>query len=463
MSDAPRCPWRFGAAHAVSTDWPPGPRAGWGGWGLLAELSRDPLAVLARWRAEYGDVVHLRVWPLHQVVISDPALLHEVLVKQHEALTRWPRGMQVFGQLYGHSVFIAEGQAWRDKRRALAAGFSRQAAQDAAPAMAEAAGQVLAGWPSAHPAWRADQALATLTLEVMARLLFSLELGEAAPTAAQAVRTVLAASHAELFWPASWPDWLPHKRGKRQARQWLDGLLQRQLHARLALAEAAWPDDLLSRWLRLHRADPGAWPLRAVRDECMTALLAGHETTGATLAWWMWALARQPEIQAEVSAEACRILRGRAPTVADAPALTALRRSLEETLRLHPAAPLLSTRRAIRPITVGPWRLPAGTLLLLPVQLAQHDPQAFAQPEDFCPARFAGHEASTHPHWLPFGLGPRVCLGQHQAMMELTVLAALLAQGFSWRAAAGQPAPQPLLQVSCRPDALWLDIRRRVG
>lgn len=195
----------------------------------------------------------------------------------------------------------------------------------------------------------------------------------------------------------------------------------------------------------------------------MTALLAGHETTGATLAWWMWALARQPEIQAEVSAEACRILRGRAPTVADAPALTALRRSLEETLRLHPAAPLLSTRRAIRPITVGPWRLPAGTLLLLPVQLAQHDPQAFAQPEDFCPARFAGHEASTHPHWLPFGLGPRVCLGQHQAMMELTVLAALLAQGFSWRAAAGQPAPQPLLQVSCRPDALWLDIRRRVG
>ncbi|WP_374754317.1 cytochrome P450 [Aquaspirillum sp. LM1] len=200
-----------------------------------------------------------------------------------------------------------------------------------------------------------------------------------------------------------------------------------------------------------------------MRDECMTALLAGHETTGATLAWWMWELARQPEIQAEVSAEACRILRGRVPTAADAPALTALHRSLEETLRLHPAAPLLSTRCAIRPVTVGPWQLPAGTLLLLPVQLAQHDAQAFAQPDTFCPVRFAERDASTHPHWLPFGLGPRVCLGQHQAMMMLTILAALLAQRFSWRAAANQPAPQPLLQVSCRPDVLWLDIIQRAS
>lgn len=464
MTSPSGCPFHAQSSSTPSSvpaqaGWPPGPSASLTGWGLLAQLSRDLFGTLERWRDTYGDVVHLRIWPAHQIVVTDPALLRELLVEQHEALTRWPRGMQVFSRLYGHSVFIAEGQAWRNKRLALAPGFSRQAAWDAAPAIVAVAERQLARWPQQHPHWRIDQALTTLAMETIAQLLFSCALDHAAEPTAQAVQTVLAASQAELYWPASWPDWLPWKRAKRQARLLLDGLIQRQLQARLALPDKAWPDDLLSRWLRLHRADATAWPLTAVRDECMTTFLAGHETTAATLAWWAWELACHPQAQADARAEVVQVLQGRVPCAADLPALPRLRHSLEETLRLHPAAPVLSTRRAIRPVTLGPWRLPAGTLFLLPIQLLHHDPRQFDAPRGFCPERFATVPASTHPAYQPFGNGPRVCLGQHLAMTEMPLIAAMLLQRMQLRVADGMSAPQAVLKISQRPEpGVWVQL-----
>lgn len=457
MTASSGCPFHAQPPSAPSPiptppGWPPGPSAGLTGWGLLAQLSRDLFGTLERWRDTYGDVVHLRIWPEHQIVVTDPALLRELLVEQHDALIRWQRGMQVFGRLYGHSVFIAEGQVWRDKRLALAPGFSRQAAWDAVPAMVSVAERQLARWPQQHPHWRIDRALITLTMETITQLLFSCTLGDAAESTAQAVQTVLAASQAELYWPASWPDWLPWKRAKRRARLLLDGVIQRQLHARLALADSAWPDDLLSRWLRLHHANPTDWPLAAVRDECMTTFLAGHETTAATLAWWAWDLACHPQAQADARTEVTRVLQGRPPCAADLPALTTLRHTLEETLRLHPAAPVLSTRRAIRPVTLGPWQLPAGTLFLLPVQLLHHDPRQFDAPLGFCPERFATAPASAHPAYQPFGRGPRVCLGQHLAMTEMTLIAAMLLQRRQLSVADGVSAPRAVLKVSLRPE-----------
>ena len=144
--------------HTVITDWPPGPRAGWGGWGLLAELSRDPLAVLARWRASMA-MVHRQVWPLHQVVISDPALLHEVLVKQCRGADALAARHAGVWPVYGHSVFIAEGQAWRDGGGRWRRGFPGRRRRMPRRRWPRPLGEVLTGWPSAHPAWRADQAL----------------------------------------------------------------------------------------------------------------------------------------------------------------------------------------------------------------------------------------------------------------------------------------------------------------
>lgn len=240
-------------------------RAGWGGRGLLAQFIAQILGAGAR-RAEYGDVVHLRV-AASGGDRAIRALLHEVPVTARgvadEPAARHAGVWPVVAAIVCFSVLKASLARRGGRWRRGFPGRRRRMPRRRWPRLLGA----LAGWPSAHPAWRADQALATLTLEVMARLLFSLEPGEAAPTAAQAVRTVLAASHAELSSLASWPDWLPRQARQAPARQWLDGLLQRQLHARLALAEAAWPDDLLSRCIAPAPRRPQRLPLRAVRDE----------------------------------------------------------------------------------------------------------------------------------------------------------------------------------------------------
>ncbi|MFZ2988613.1 cytochrome P450, partial [Ideonella sp.] len=293
-------------------------------------------------------------------------------------------------------------------------------------------------------------------------------IGADARKAEQALRVISDAANREFYWPASWPDAMPWKRRKREALQTLKALVDRHLQARLpqAGASAAAPEsaDLLGRLLQLHHADPQVWPLHAVRDECMTAFLAGHETVAATLTWWAHCMATHPEAQAAVADEVAQQLQGRPPTAADLPGLPGLTRSLQETMRLYPAAPVLLSRRATRPINLGPWQFPARTLFMVPVQLMQTDARWFADPLAFRPERFApGAPEVPRGAWLPFGTGPRVCLGQHLAMAEMTVAAALLLQGWRLSSVQGEAAPQAALRVTLRPAEplhLRLDPRR---
>ena len=433
--------------------WPPGPSAGLTGWGLLARMSRDLLGSLATWQREFGDVVHLRFWPEHEIVVTDPALVRALLVTHHDAHVRWERGIRVFAQLHGHSVLIAEGDAWRGKRHALQPSFTPKAVQAFVPTITAATGKTLAQWPKRDARWPIESAITSLTMDVITRMMFSSEIGDEARIAEQAIRVVGAAANAEFYWPASLPDWVPWKRAKRRALTALHGLIDRHLQARLALPRDARPDDLLTRLLQLHSDDPAAWPLHAVRDECMTAFLAGHETTAATLIWWAWCMAANPAAQALAREEVQRALQGHAPSADTLASLPYLTQTIKETLRLYPAAPVLISRRSTQPIALGAWQLPARTMFLIPVQLMHHDARWFPQPLAFRPERFA-LDAPELPRgaYLPFGTGPRVCLGQHLAMSEMTVIAAMLLQRFTLSAPDGMPAPRPVMNVTLRPD-----------
>jgi len=451
--DATRDGHRPPPSHPPAGTWPPGPPAGLTGWHLLRRMSRDLLGTLAQWQHTYGDVVHVRTFPEHTIVLTDPQLARELLVTHHDSLIRWERATNLFAQLHGHSVLTSEGDAWRHKRHTLQPGFTPKAVQTFVPSVAAATAAALDQWPSHDSRWPVESALTSLTMDVIVRMMFSEAIGEHARLAEHAVRMASEAANAEFYWPASWPDWMPWKRAKRQAIRVLKALVERHLQARLALPDDAWPDDLLSRLLRLHRESAAMWPLQAVRDECMTTFLAGHETTAATLTWWAWCMAANPQAQAAARVEVSEVLQGRVPGADARTTLPWLTQTLEETLRLYPAAPVLINRRALRPIELGPWRVPARTLFMLPMQLMQHDARWFPDPTAFKPERFAREAAhAERGAWSPFGAGPRVCLGQHLAMAEMTVIAAMLLQRYTLSVPEDMAAPRAVLKVTLRPE-----------
>lgn len=416
-------------------------------------MSRDLPGALAEWRQGYGDMVHLHIWPEHQIVVSEPKLVRELLANHHDALNRWERGIQVFSQLHGHSVLIDEGEPWRAKRHTLQPNFSPKNVASFVPAISDAAAKAFAQWRSGDADWPIESSFTSLAMDVIMRMMFSSEIDGEARTAERAVHDTAVAGNAEMYWPASWPDWMPWKRTKRQALAVLNRLIDRHIQARLMLDPATWPNDLLSRLLALHHGDAVAWPLKAVRDECMTAFLAGHETAAATLTWWAWCMAANPQAQSAARQEIRMVLQGRTPTAQDLPSLAYLTQTLQETLRLYPAAPVLLTRRSHRPITLGAWQLPARTMFTIPVQLMHHDPRWFPDPYVFRPERFAA-DAPGFPRgaFMPFGTGPRVCLGQHLAMAEMTIIAAMFLQRFAVTVPDGMAAPRPVFNITLRPD-----------
>ena len=445
--------------------WPPGPAPGLTGWGLLLRMSRDLPGTLDGWRRDYGDIVHLRIWPEHQVVVTEPGLVRELLANQHEALERWERGIEVLSQLHGHSVLTSEGVAWRAKRQALQPAFGPKAVHAFVPDIGAAAGRAFAGWRPDGTAWPIERAFTSLGMDVILRMMFSSEIDADARQAERAVHTVSVAANSEMFWPASWPDAMPWKRTKRRAMAVLRELIERHLAARLALARAAWPQDLLTRLLTLHLDVPAAWPLQAVRDECMTAFLAGHETAAATLTWWAWCMAANPQAQAAARGEVDAVLQGRTPAAQDLPALAHLTRTLQETLRLYPAAPVLLTRRSQQPVTLGGWQFPARTMFTVPLGLMHRDARWFPDPQAFRPERFADDAPGiVRGAFMPFGTGPRVCMGQHLALAEMVVIAAMFLQRFSVAPPQDMAPPEPVFNITLRPrKALQLMLTRRAA
>jgi len=230
-------------------------------------------------------------------------------------------------------------------------------------------------------------------------------------------------------------------------------------------ADPAPREDLLELMLGLRDPQGLGFDERGLRDECMTSFLAGHETTAAALSWWGWCMAAHPALQRRVADEVDSMLGGRPPTAAELPQLQALGRSIKETLRLYPPAAALLTRRTVAPLRIAGHEIPVGAMIRLTPAITQRDPRWFEEPEAFRPERFdpaSGHGEIPRGAYLPFGAGPRVCLGSHLASTEMTVIAALILQRYRLQTLPGAPAPIPRLDITLRPSqGLQLCLQRR--
>jgi cytochrome P450 len=434
----------------------------WWGLPVLMAMRRDYLAVIGAQRP-LGDLVAQRILGERAVDVFDPELVRAVMVDHADALVRWARGPEVFADLMGQSVLVTEGATWQRQRRMLMPAFAPKRVAGYAALMAEAA---VAGLEAVQPGVVAMDALFShLTMDVISRTLFSTPIGRDTAAAAHAVQVLSETALAEMFWPMTLPDWLPlpGKAAKRRASRLLHGLLAGHIEARRASGEPK--DDLLGMLMALRDDASGeALSPQEVYDQCMVSFQAGHETSATALLWWSWLLAAHPETQARARAEVDTALAGRVPTADDAAALPFLSATLKEAMRLYPPVAAIMTRRLTRDIEVGGVHLPARTLVRVTPWLLHRDPRWWPdEPLAFKPGRFLGEAVHAIPRgaYIPFGLGPRVCLGQHFAVLEMTLIAALLLQRFEL-SPAGPDAPKPRMAVTLRPgDGLQLRLSRR--
>jgi cytochrome P450 len=439
----------------------PGPKSYVFGFDLLREAKNDYLGHIMRLQREYGDVVVSQVAQEKIFDIHHPELIRAVLVDNADALIRWERGTEVFASIHGQSVIVTEGEKWKRQRRMLQPGFNSKRMEGYCALMSETMEAAMRALSSGQETIDFEQWAHQVTMDIILQTLFSHGNATTREEAIGAVATLSKAGMAEFFWPMSLPDWMPHKRAKWKAKQVLDELIRSQIALRQA-PNTHTLEDVLAMLLSVRDEDGDGAGLGAeeIRDQCMTIFLAGHETTALALTWWAWLMATHPQAMGKAQAEIEEKIGNQSVLYKEMPRLQYLGWTLKEALRLYPPAPALLTRRTLREISLGDWTIPKGAMVRITPWVVQRDARWFNEPLRFIPERFDEATPLIHRNsYMPFGTGPRVCLGSQFAMTEMTLIATHLLQRFTFRA---QTSPKPKLDVLLFPEGgLPLQLVRR--
>lgn len=428
---------------------PTGPKGTWLG-GNLAEFRKDRLECMTRYAREFGDMVKVRFAHRSIYLVNHPDLIEEVLVTQARNFTKH-FALRLNPILLGNGLLTSEGDFWLRQRRLSQPMFLRNRIVTYGGSMVTATQKLLAEWRPGEKR-EINEEMMRLTLAIAAKVLFNAEVDGDAHAIADAM-AVMQNNFIERFnslMPL--PMWIPtpaNLRAKRAARQ-LDEVLYRIIRERRA--ENVDKGDLLSLLLHARDEDDGTGMTdKQLRDEAMTLFLAGHETTALVLSWTWYLMAQHPEAEQKLWAELDEVLGGRVPTVDDWPKLKFTEFIALESMRLYPPGYVIG-REAIEDCEIGGYGVPRGMTLLLPQWVVQRDPRFWDEPTLFRPERWGEERIRSLPKfaYFPFGGGPRVCIGQQFAMMELVLILATIAQRFRFRMEPGAVVT-PLPKFTLRP------------
>jgi cytochrome P450 len=406
--------------------------------GHLHEFRGDRLAFYARCAREYGDVVALRFAWRRVYLVSHPDLVEAVLVTGARAFGKH-FALRMNPLVLGNGLLTSEGDFWLRQRRIIQPVFHRQRIAAFAADMVAAAGHLLDGWAPGQDRL-IDVEMMRLTLDVTGRTLFGADITGDAAEVGEAARVLQRAFVALFTRLVPWPPWVPTPttlRLRRAVRR-LDAIIYRLIAERRRAGGDR--GDLLSLLLHARDEEGGSMTDRQVRDEAMTLFLAAHETTALALSWAWYLLARHPEVEERLAREWAAVLGGRNPTVEDLPRLRLTEQVAHEALRLYPPAPTFG-REAREECTVGGYRVRPGHTVLVSPWVMHHDPRWFDRPDEFLPERWAPGAAARVPRYayLPFGAGPRVCIGNTFALTEMVLVLATLGQRYRFTVVPDHP------------------------
>jgi len=407
----------------------------WLGAGHLLRLRADPLAFWRDMQARHGDRVRIRLGPYRSWLVFDPGGIETVLATHAADFVHFEPVMRVLAQWNGSSFLVSEGEAWRRRRRQVMPAFAHRRLSGYGARVAPLARARREAWRAmAEPGSRTimldtDREMAALALDIAADTLFGDSLPGGAAMLAGAIATLSEVAFRETTWPVRPPGWLPWpgRTRKLAAMATLDAVVTGIVTRRLAL-----PDDDRGDLLSI-LTEGGAAARHSIRDNAVSLLIAGHETSGAALAWASLLLGGHPAVLRDVLAELDAALEGgRLPGHEDLDRLPLLRAVVQETLRLYPPAYALFPRRATADVPLGDGSvIRRGELVQVIPYVTQRDPRWFDAPDEFRPRRFMGLPAWPRYALVPFGAGPRVCIAAGFATMELGLVLATLLQGLS--------------------------------
>jgi cytochrome P450 len=390
--------------------------------------------------------------PIHRIksifnpltLVSDPDAVRRVLV---ENVANYPKNAferQFFSAMFGAGLLGLDGPLWRVHRKVMAPAFDPRSVAAYSQAMADSAAAFAERWASRPDGAALDIAeeMKRLTLEVICRTMFSDEADRLIDIAGDAMRISQSALDFTVldFLPVIGPRRMRAKEDGLHAQfAAMDSAIYGMIEARRGNLTAA-PRDLLTRLIEAEDPESGVGlSAEEIRDEVMTIFMAGHETTAVTLTWVWYALSRRPEIATRLVDELEGVLGGRPPTHADLAALPYLRAVVEETMRLYPAAPGISVRDCLADDVLAGQPIKAGAQILISPWVLHRHESLWERPLDFDPTRFLPGGAESRPRfaYLPFGAGPRVCIGGNLAMTEASLILAVLAPRFRLALADG--------------------------
>lgn len=444
MNDTSASELRFDSSPPSIFVWP---------WDLLGQSGSERLRQLAN--ACIGEpILRMRIGPRSYWMVNEPEGARYVLQENAKNYKK----SETYDELkhfLGNGLFTSEGDFWRRQRRLAQPAFHRERLAGLAGVMVAETERMAERW--SRLAARAEPfdvaaEMTHLTLAIVGRALLSADLTSSADEMGAALTYLIDATNRRILSPVRVPLHVPTPANKRY-RHAIE-VLDRHVGAVIA-ARRKNPDahhDLLSMLLMVRDEETGeGMSDRQLRDEVTTLVLAGHETTANALAWtWSW-LSKFPYVEARLYDEFRAVLGGRAPEAADCAQLKYTSMVVQESMRHHPPVWVIEREALADDVVLG-YRVPRGTIVSVAPYILHHHPAYWENPEGFDPERFTPEAVAARQRfaYLPFGGGPRICIGNAFAMMEAQIILAVLGQRFRVELAPGH-RPEPELLLTLRP------------
>jgi cytochrome P450 len=407
------------------------------------------------------DIIAQRLLWRRTFFVNEPGAIRYVLLDNAANYRKSELSRRLLEPGLGRGLLTSEGETWRRHRRIMAPAFDPRSIAGYAPIMTEVTRTLLEKWDALPEPRERDVAaeMMHVTLHIISRAMFSSDSDEIVDAVESGVNAYQTTVRPSLFDLLQLPEWITRLVSPIRTEglfdefdQKVDRLLaERGRHPDTELKNE--PKDLLARLIAARDAETGSgMTAQEVRDQVVTIFMAGHETTSQALSWSWYLLSQHPQVERKLHEELAVVLEGRLPRYDDLVNLPYARMVIEESMRLYPPAHTIGREAIVADEILG-HRIPANAAVLISPWLLHRKASLWEHPERFDPERFAPEKAASRPRfaYIPFGAGPRICIGAAFAMTEAILILATIAQRYRLRLQEGHPVePQGLITLRPR-------------